>query len=48
MKQTDVNSAFEILLEEVEGVVNSLNDDGAYASQKGQYDVLCLDCYHII
>ncbi len=38
MKQTDVNSAFEILLEEVEGVVNSLNDDGASAFQNGKYD----------
>jgi restriction system protein len=38
MAKNEINIAFEILLEEVEGVVNGLNDDGARAFRSGNYD----------
>jgi len=38
METNEVNFAFEILLEEIEGVVNALNKDGAAAFQKGDYE----------
>jgi hypothetical protein len=38
MRQNEVNTAFEILLEEIELVANVLNDDGAKAFQAGNYE----------
>jgi hypothetical protein len=38
MARNEMNIAFEILLEEVEGVVNTLNEDGARAFGSGDYD----------
>ena len=38
METNEVNFAFEILLEEVEGVINTLNEDGSEAFQKGDYE----------
>ena len=38
MAKNEINIAFEILLEEVEGVVNVLNEDGARAFRSGDYD----------
>lgn len=38
MAKNEINIAFEILLEEVEGVVNGLNEDGARAFRSGDYD----------
>jgi len=37
METNEVNFAFEILLEEIEVVVNSLNEDGSEAFQKRDY-----------
>jgi hypothetical protein len=39
MNSNEVNTAFEILLEEIELVANSLNEDGAAAFKTGSYDV---------
>ena len=38
MKSNEVNTAFEILLEEIELVANSLNEEGAEAFRTGNYD----------
>jgi len=38
MQGNEVNTAFEILLEEIELVVNQLNEDGAQAFKEGDYD----------
>jgi len=38
MDHNEVHIAFEILLEEIEQVANSINDAGAEAFQKGAYD----------
>jgi hypothetical protein len=38
MERNEVSAAFEIVLEEIETVVDSLNQDGAGAFQKGDYD----------
>ncbi|SFV30231.1 winged helix-turn-helix domain-containing protein [Thermoflavifilum thermophilum] len=38
MQSNEVNTAFEILLEEIELVANQLNDDGAQAFKEGNYD----------
>ncbi|MEW6526393.1 MAG: hypothetical protein AB1444_06990 [Spirochaetota bacterium] len=38
MESNEVNTAFEILLEEIELVANQLNDDGAQALKEGDYD----------
>ena len=38
MARNEMNIAFEILLEEVEGVVNELNEEGARAFGSGDYD----------
>jgi hypothetical protein len=38
MNHNHVNTAFEILLEEIELVVNSLNEQGATAFKAGNYD----------
>jgi len=38
MDRNEVSAAFEIVLEEIETVVDSLNQDGAGAFQKGDYD----------
>jgi len=38
MKRNEVNTAFEILMEEVELVANSLNEEGAAAFKAGNYD----------
>lgn len=38
MDRNEVHIAFEILLEEIEQVANSINDDGVEAFQKGAYD----------
>lgn len=38
MDRNEVTTAFEIVLEEIETVVDSLNQDGAKAFQKGDYD----------
>jgi len=38
MERNEVSAAFEIVLEEIEAVVDSLNQDGAGAFQKGDYD----------
>jgi hypothetical protein len=38
MEKNEVNTAFEILLEEVEAVGNTLNDAGADAFRKGDYE----------
>lgn len=38
MDRNEVSTAFEIVLEEVESVVDSLNEDGAGAFKKGDYD----------
>jgi molecular chaperone GrpE (heat shock protein) len=38
MDRNEVHTAFEILLEEIEQVVISINDAGAKAFQKGDYD----------
>lgn len=38
MDRKKVSTAFEIVLEEVESVVNGLNQDGAGAFQKGDYE----------
>lgn len=38
MARNEMNIAFEILLEEVEGVVNGLNEEGARAFGSGDYD----------
>jgi restriction system protein len=39
MEKTEVNAAFEILLEEVESVGNTLNEAGADAFRKGDYEL---------
>jgi restriction system protein len=38
MKTNEVNEAFEILLEEIEAVADTLNDAGAEAFRAGDYD----------
>jgi hypothetical protein len=38
MRGNEVNTAFEILLEEIELVANSLNEEGAEAFRKGDYE----------
>ncbi|GBD38318.1 hypothetical protein HRbin37_00565 [bacterium HR37] len=38
MESNEVNTAFEILLEEIELVANQLNEDGAHAFKEGDYD----------
>jgi len=38
MKGNEVNTAFEILLEEIELVANSLHEEGAAAFKAGDYD----------
>jgi len=38
MERNEVNAAFEILLEEIESVVNALNEAGADALRRGDYD----------
>jgi len=38
MDRNEVTAAFEIVLEEIETVVDGLNQDGAGAFQKGDYD----------
>jgi len=38
MDRNEVSAAFEIVLEEIETVVDGLNQDGAGAFQKGDYD----------
>lgn len=38
MDKNEVNTAFEILLEEIEMVANALNEDGAAAFKGGDYD----------
>ncbi|WP_164920884.1 winged helix-turn-helix domain-containing protein [Thermosynechococcus vestitus] len=38
MQGNEVNTAFEILLEEIELVANQLNEDGAQALKEGDYD----------
>lgn len=38
MLGNEVNTAFEILLEEIELVANQLNDDGARSIKEGKYD----------
>ena len=38
MENNEVNIAFEILLEEIEGVVNALNEEGAKAFKEGDYE----------
>jgi hypothetical protein len=38
MKGNEVNTAFEILLEEIELVANNVNDEGAAAFKAGSYD----------
>ncbi|WP_297761304.1 winged helix-turn-helix domain-containing protein [Thermosynechococcus sp.] len=38
MQVNEVNTAFEILLEEIELVANQLNEDGAQAFKEGNYD----------
>ncbi|CDM66721.1 hypothetical protein [Pyrinomonas methylaliphatogenes] len=38
MQGNEVNTAFEILLEEIELVANQLNDDGAQAFKEGDFD----------
>ncbi|MDP2935721.1 MAG: hypothetical protein Q8O86_04435, partial [Dehalococcoidia bacterium] len=38
MDRNEVSAAFEIVLEEIKKVVDSLNQDGAGAFQKGDYD----------
>lgn len=38
MDTNEVNEAFEILLEEIEAVANTLNDVGAQAFRAGDYD----------
>lgn len=38
MQGNEVNTAFEILLEEIELVANQLNEDGAQAFKEGDYD----------
>ncbi len=38
MQVNEVNTAFEILLEEIELVANQLNEDGAQAFKEGDYD----------
>ncbi|MBM4463928.1 MAG: hypothetical protein FJ012_11500 [Chloroflexi bacterium] len=38
MQRNEVSAAFEIVMEEIETVVDSLNQDGAGAFQKGDYD----------
>jgi len=38
MDRNEVTAAFEIVLEEIETVVDGLNQDGAAAFQKGDYD----------
>ena len=38
MDRNEVSVAFEIVLEEIETVVDGLNEDGAGAFQKGDYD----------
>lgn len=38
MKRNGVHLAFEILLEELEKVANALNEDGAEALKRGDYD----------
>jgi len=38
MTRNEVNYAFEILLEEIESVVDSLNEDGAETFRKGDYE----------
>jgi len=39
MEQNEVNSAFEILLEELEQVCNALNEQGSQAFRSGDYDM---------
>ncbi len=39
MKRNEVGIAFEILLEEIEEVANSLNEQGAEAFKSGNYDL---------
>lgn len=38
MDKNEVNTAFEILLEEIELVANQLNEDGAQAFKEGDYE----------
>lgn len=38
MDKNEVNEAFEILLEEIEAVANTLNEGGAEAFRKGEYE----------
>jgi len=38
MERKEVNTAFEILLEEIEAVANSLNEAGAEALRAGEYE----------
>jgi hypothetical protein len=40
MQDNEVNTAFEILLEEIELVVNQLHEDGAQAVKKGDYEAV--------
>ena len=39
MNSNEVNTAFEILIEEIELVANNLNEEGAKAIKAGSYDV---------
>jgi hypothetical protein len=39
MQSNEVNTAFEILLKEIELVANSLNEEGAAAFKAGKYDM---------
>jgi restriction system protein len=39
LKGNEVNTAFEILLEEIEVVANNLNEEGAEAFKTGNYDL---------
>ncbi len=38
IQENEVNTAFEILLEEIELVANQLNEEGAQAFKQGEYD----------
>jgi hypothetical protein len=39
MNSNEVNTAFEILIEEIELIANNLNEEGAKAIKAGSYDV---------
>jgi len=45
MQRNEVNAAFEILLEEIEMVANAVNEAGAQAMSRGQYEKAreCID-----